>query len=129
MESAVPLEPHADVLQAAGEAAAGGASVAGGGGSSSEINAAIVADVEGGEGVPRLSTAERYTQGQLCVRLRIEPDAADPDALSQLHISRHSGDVLQFHSFYRDIRNQLAGANGWVNNQGRYEHHVTSNTP
>ena len=72
-------------------------------------------------GVPRIPSAERYTQGQLCVRLRIEPEG---DASSALHISRHAGDVLQFHSFYRDIRNQLSGANGWVNNRGRYEHVV-----
>ena len=76
---------------------------------------------QGGGGVPRLPSAERYTQGQLCVRLRIEPEG---DASSALHISRHAGDVLQFHSFYRDIRNQLAGANGWVHNRGRYEHVV-----
>ena len=36
---------------------------------------------------------------------------------SQIHIDRQAGDVLQFHSFYRDVRNQLAGANGWVENR------------
>ena len=48
----------------------------------------------------------------------------DGDDASALHISRHAGDVLQFHSFYRDVRNQLAGANGWVEKEGRYEHNV-----
>ena len=58
------------------------------------------------------------------MRLRIQSDAEQHS--SNLHITRHSGDVLQFHSFYRDVRNQLAGANGWVNNHGRYEHVVPS---
>lgn len=61
------------------------------------------------------------SEGHLCVRLRIHHDA---EGSSNLHITRHSGDVLQFHSFYRDVRNQLAGVNGWVNNSGRYEHVV-----
>ena len=73
-------------------------------------------------GVLRQNTPDVYSEGQLCVRLRIEPDSAEPEAQSQLHISRHAGDVLQFHSFYRDFRNQLSGANGWVHNNGRYEH-------
>ena len=60
------------------------------------------------------------------VRIRVDPEG---DANSALHISRHAGDVLQFHSFYRDVRNQLAGANGWVNNHGKYEHVVTSPVP
>jgi len=77
-------------------------------------------------GVPRMTSNEKYTQGQLCVRLRIEPEGDDK---SQLHISRHGGDVLQFHSFYRDVRNQLASANGWVNNRGRYEHVVPQPPP
>lgn len=33
---------------------------------------------------------------------------------------RHAGDVLQFHSFYRDVRNMLAGANGWRAEVGGY---------
>ena len=64
-----------------------------------------------------------YSQGRLCVRLRIQPGPAGPGS-SNLHITRHTGDVLQFHSFYRDVRNQLAGRNGWVNKSGRYEHTV-----
>ena len=39
---------------------------------------------------------------------------------SDIHIDRHAGDVLQFHSFYRDVRKQLAGANGWKAELGRY---------
>ena len=58
------------------------------------------------------------------MRLRVVPDQEGDSGGSELHIDRHAGDVLQFHSFYRDVRNQLAGANGWVNNQGRYEHDV-----
>ena len=57
------------------------------------------------------------------MRLRIQPGPAGPGS-SNLHITRHTGDVLQFHSFYRDVRNQLAGRNGWVKKSGRYEHTV-----
>lgn len=67
-------------------------------------------------------SSPRYPAGQLCVRLRVVPDSATDG--SELHIDRQAGDVLQFHSFYRDVRNQLAGANGWVNVHGRYEHNV-----
>ncbi len=73
-------------------------------------------------GVGPEPSSPKYTAGQLCVRLRVVPDdAADG---SQIHIDRQAGDVLQFHAFYRDVRNQLAGANGWVNVHGRYEHNV-----
>ena len=64
-----------------------------------------------------------YAQGQLTVRLRLHPNSID-SSTSDLHIERDDGPVMQFHSFYRDIRNQLAGANGWVHNRGRYEHVV-----
>ena len=67
-------------------------------------------------------SSPRYPAGQLCVRLRVVQDSATVG--SELHIDRQAGDVLQFHSFYRDVRNQLAGANGWVNVHGRYEHNV-----
>jgi len=86
----------------------------------------------GGGSVPRLPSLEppAYTQGQLCVRLRIQPGNDGSDAPgSNLHITRHTGDVLQFHSFYRDVRNQLAGANGWVKTAGRYEHVVDEPQP
>ena len=97
-----------------------------------------------GGGVPRFfpggrQPKRRYTEGQLTVRLHIEPSMAGGGGggggaagsaaswpSSSLHISRHAGDVLQFHSFYRDVRNQLAGANGWTNKKSRYEHAVTS---
>ena len=59
--------------------------------------------------------------GQLCVRLSIHPEEGQSSAL---HVSRHAGGVLQFHSFYRDVRNQLAGANGWDESEGRYEFNV-----
>ena len=63
------------------------------------------------------------TEGKLCVRMRIQPGEG---ATSSLDISRHAGDVLQFHSFYRDVRNQLAGVNGWVKDHesGSYQHVV-----
>jgi len=77
----------------------------------------------GGEG-PGFAGEGFYSEGQLCVRLRVVPDPHEKK--SQLHIDRQAGDVLQFHSFYRDVRNQLAGANGWVNNKGKYEHNVVS---
>ena len=54
--------------------------------------------------------------------MRVVPEASGET--SQIHIDRQAGDVLQFHSFYRDVRNQLAGANGWVENHGRYIHDV-----
>ena len=76
----------------------------------------------GASGIGAASPNRGVPEGQLCVRLRVVPDG--DDAQSALHIDRQAGDVLQFHAFYRDVRNQLAGANGWVNNQGRYEHDV-----
>ena len=36
------------------------------------------------------------------------------------HIERDDGPVMQFHSFYRDIRSELTGINGWSQNLGRY---------
>jgi len=78
----------------------------------------------GGEDRPGFAGEGFYSEGQLCVRLRVVPDPHEKK--SQLHIDRQAGDVLQFHSFYRDVRNQLAGANGWVNNKGKYEHNVVS---
>jgi len=56
-------------------------------------------------------------EGKLTVRMRI---LGDDRYGSDLHIERESGNVLQFHSFYRDVRNQLAGANGWSEELGRY---------
>jgi hypothetical protein len=86
---------------------------------------AVAADTSLGEGVPRRTTAggTPITEGKLCVRMRIQPGEG---ATSSLDISRHAGDVLQFHSFYRDVRNQLAGVNGWVKDHesGSYQHVV-----
>jgi len=83
---------------------------------------------KGGGGAPAGAALElepaspsKYSEGRLCVRIRVNPSAEDK---SEVHIDRQAGDVLQFHSFYRDVRNQLAGANGWVENHGRYEHEV-----
>ena len=58
--------------------------------------------------------------GQLTVRIRIHQNNSGESPGSDLHIDRHAGDVLQFHSFYRDVRKQLAGANGWRAELGRY---------
>uniref|UniRef100_A0A7S0IXS4 Protein kinase domain-containing protein n=1 Tax=Calcidiscus leptoporus TaxID=127549 RepID=A0A7S0IXS4_9EUKA len=60
---------------------------------------------------------EAITQGQLTVRMRIAVASA---TTSDIHIEREEGNILQFHSFYRDVRNQLAGANGWSERFGRY---------
>ena len=85
-------------------------------------------DTGGGVGDSAASTEQRagepaYSEGQLCVRLRVVPDG---ESASEIHIDRQAGDVLQFHSFYRDVRNQLAGVNGWVHTHGKYEHAVYS---
>jgi len=58
--------------------------------------------------------------GQLTVRIRIHQNHNGANETSDIHIDRHAGDVLQFHSFYRDVRKQLAGANGWRAGLGRY---------
>lgn len=48
---------------------------------------------------------------------RAIPPPAHPPAR---HIERDEGAVMQFHSFYRDIRSELTGVNGWSQNLGRY---------
>ena len=121
--SSTPIQPIPPIEAATAEASATGFGVEVGFDAPPSPALSAVSSV--GVGVPRIPTTEKYTQGQLCVRLRIEPDGSEQ---SRLHISRHAGDVLQFHSFYRDVRNQLAGVNGWVNNHGKYEHVVTSPT-
>jgi len=63
--------------------------------------------------------AGSYSAGQLTVRIRVH-NSESGDNTSNLHIDRHAGNMLQFHSFYRDVRNQLAGANGWSQEIGRY---------
>jgi len=60
-----------------------------------------------------------YSAGQLTVRIRVHHSPTSSDG-SELHIDRHTGDVLQFHSFYRDVRNKLSGTNGWSQDVGRY---------
>jgi len=105
----------ADVVWARGEPQTGVAV------SSASANAttADAAD-EGGAG--------SWSTGQLTVRIRIHQaqnvDGSPAPSRSDLHLSRHSGDILQFHSFYRDIRNKLSGANGWSHELGRYSMNV-----
>ena len=76
------------------------------------------------DGLPEAAAEpSAYAEGKMCVRIRINPDG---ESGSALHFDRNAGDVLQFHSFYRDVRNQLAGANGWRESQGRYEFEVSN---
>jgi len=76
------------------------------------------------DGLPEAAAEpSAYAEGRMCVRIRINPDG---ESGSALHFDRNAGDVLQFHSFYRDVRNQLAGANGWRESQGRYEFEVSN---
>ena len=63
--------------------------------------------------------AGEYAQGLLTVRLRLHKNPTD-DSESDLHIDREAGDVLQFHAFYRDVRNELVGVNGWSLETDRY---------
>ena len=74
---------------------------------------ATAASTEGGAG------AAGYAQGLLTVRLRLHTNLTD-DSESDLHIEREAGDVLQFHAFYRDVRNELVGVNGWSLQMDRY---------
>ena len=79
--------------------------VGAGGGSS---KGGVSAEAQALSSAVSLETAEldpvdppSYSQGQLCVRLRIQSEGGGAQGMSNLHITRHSGDVLQFHSFYR----------------------------
>ncbi|KAL1523470.1 hypothetical protein AB1Y20_018408 [Prymnesium parvum] len=58
--------------------------------------------------------------GKLTVRIQIHPNMVAGEEKSDIHIERHAGDVLEFHSFYRDVRHELAGANGWRSEMGHY---------
>jgi len=58
-----------------------------------------------------------HMAGQLSVQLEIH---ARSPSKSDFHITRQSGSVLRFHSFYHDLKNQLAGSNGWDEDAGRY---------
>eukprot|EP00908_Phaeocystis_cordata_P000333 Transcript_10355.p1 GENE.Transcript_10355~~Transcript_10355.p1 ORF type:complete len:416 (+),score=183.65 Transcript_10355:604-1851(+) len=72
----------------------------------------------GTNGAPPPDVAE-FAEGQLTVRFRLHPNGTDAST-SDLHIERDAGAVMQFHSFYRDIRNELVGVNGWSRELGRY---------
>eukprot|EP00962_Isochrysis_galbana_P027672 scaffold8703_cov140-Isochrysis_galbana.AAC.1 len=65
-------------------------------------------------------------EGRLTVRIQIVANGGDS---SDVHVSREEGSILQFHSFYRDVRAQLAGANGWSETQGRYHCDAGQFTP
>ena len=66
------------------------------------------------------------TEGRLTVRIQI---VANAGGSSDVHFSREGGSILQFHSFYRDMRAQLAGANGWSHTEGRYHCDAGEFTP
>jgi serine/threonine protein kinase len=61
--------------------------------------------------------ADAHIEGQLSVQLKVM--SRGPRS-SDLHISRQKGSVLQFHSFYRDVRNSLSQVNGWSAELGLY---------
>jgi serine/threonine protein kinase len=65
-------------------------------------------------------------EGRLTVRIQIVANGGDS---SDIHFSREEGSILQFHSFYRDVRAQLAGANGWSETEGRYHCDAGQFTP
>lgn len=58
-----------------------------------------------------------HMAGQLSVQFDI---VAPSSSTTDVHITRQKGSVIRFHSFYHDIRNQLASSNGWDENAGRY---------
>lgn len=75
-----------------------------------------IVEVSGGESSGEAEVAGVHMEGQLTVQMRV---LARGD-VSDLHIARQRGSVLQFHSFYRDVRNELAGMNGWSKELGQY---------
>lgn len=81
-----------------------------------DVVTATIGAPEGGS-----APEDGVTEGQLTVRMQI---VSDGEGHSDFHLSRDQGHVLQFHSFYRDVRNQLAGANGWSKDAGRYHCNV-----
>jgi len=84
--------------------------------------ARVATETDGGGDSPAAEGDQTFTPtGQLTVRIRIHQNhTSSGGETSDIHIDRHAGDVLQFHSFYRDVRRQLAGANGWKAELGRY---------
>jgi serine/threonine protein kinase len=61
--------------------------------------------------------ARTHMAGHLNVQLEI---ISPRSSKSDFHVTRQSGSVLRFHSFYHDVRNQLASSNGWDETVGRY---------
>ena len=62
-------------------------------------------------------TAVSAAEGKLTIRMEV---VSSGENTSELNISRNSGLTLEFHSMYRDVRNELAGLNGWSEELGRY---------
>ena len=60
-----------------------------------------------GHGSPGTSdgeaTSEMHSEGQLTVRIRIHQSGEGDGAKTDFHMDRQTGDVLQFHSFYRSV--------------------------
>jgi len=60
---------------------------------------------------------QSHMAGQLSVQLEI---VGSSPTKSAFHVKRQKGSVLRFHSFYHDLRNELASSNGWDEKAGRY---------
>jgi len=58
-----------------------------------------------------------HMAGQLSVEIEI---VASAPSKTDFHVKRQKGSVLRFHSFYHDLKNQLASSNGWDEKAGRY---------
>jgi serine/threonine protein kinase len=78
------------------------------------------------DSLPADDDAFGVPEGRLTVRIQIVANGGDS---SDVHVSREEGSILQFHSFYRDVRAQLAGANGWSETQGKYHCEAGQYTP
>lgn len=63
------------------------------------------------------SGLQTHMAGQLNVQLEI---IASSPSKTDFHVKRQKGCVLRFHSFYHDLKNQLASSNGWNEKAGRY---------
>jgi len=77
-----------------------------------------------GDGGGASSAGGEYVEGQLTVQVQIQTRAASAaggPAESALHFARRRGGFVQFHTFYRMMREELNGINKWEKKLGRYE--------
>ena len=118
--------PGATAAAAAAAASANGGS--GGDGGCGSRSGDGDGDGDGdGEGSGASSTGE-YVEGQLTVQVQIQTRAATAaggTAESALHFARRRGGFVQFHTFYRMMREELTGVNKWAKKLGRYEYDRT----